>query len=185
MTTPTELETKVRDWIVSIKGDDYVIFEHENGPVPPDPYVAINLQILDPVNFDVVRRYCDESDQYKEEVRGQCGVVLRIASIGGSDSLTLANRLRNSLFSSSRWKDLWPIMGRGDIGQINDLSSEYRSKIQPRHEFTLSGQTALKDVFDADYFDKIAVTTNVNGLEETVEVGTDCPPPSHITPEDC
>lgn len=175
--TPAQLENTVREWIESVSGRT-CIYEHGLGPQLPEAFCLVNLSIVNPFQWDVVKT---SEDGLTEDVRGLAVVTLTISAIGddadGKSSIFVVNELRNSIHASARWADLWGVMGKGEVGQISDISSEFRGKIRPRHEFTLSGQAVLGNQFTSDYFDKIAVTTNISGVVDTWEVGTDCPPP--------
>ena len=181
MTTPTELEDTIADWIESVSGRP-CLFQDKVGPTSPVNYCLVHFRLLDPLPWDVVT--IDKDDCITETVRGLCRVTIAIGVVGGNDTLTVANRLRNSIQSSQRWTDLWTVMGKGATGDIIDLTAQYRGKLRSRHEFTIMGETTLSDDFTYDWFDQVEVTTNVSDLEETFTVGTDIPP-EHLDQSGC
>ena len=173
MTTVENLIQTVCGWVETVAPGRQCVIQNDVGPTPPAKYTMVHFSILDTKDWDTVST---SEDGLTETVRGQCIVTIAISAIGGTDSREVANRLRNSLHASARWEDLWTIMGKGATGDLIDLTSEFRGKLRPRHEFTLSGETALFDDFNSDYFDQMDVTTKVSDLEETFTIGTDIPP---------
>lgn len=174
MTTIQQIENTVRQWVETVSGRDCFIQE-QMGPVPVDPYATIYLQPIDHQPHDTSTYDDVEGEQTQ---RGLALVTFSISLWGGDDVMQVANRVRVSTEADSRIYDIYQESGKGAVGNIQDLTSEYEGNRQRRAEFNLSLYATLSETFDVECFDKTDFTTP-DGDTETI--GLNNPPPSQDT----
>lgn len=145
---PTTLETlqaAVLIWCGAVTGRETVI-EDEGGPQPAAPYLSLSVRSCLPMQHDRV-----EVDQQAETIRTLHQIAFRLALRGGA-AMADAARLRASLWSAQRWRDLWPISGLGAVTAIQNLSALETGRIRARAEFQLTLQAVITTASSPEYF---------------------------------
>ena len=183
-TTVVDLENAIRSWVEEISGRDTYVLE-DMGPAPvnkesgkPTRYATIHLMPIDHLPYDV-RRYNVVNPGTPEEVtnetiRGLVKVTFAISMWGGKTSEVMqdANRVRASVVSANRFKDILTIAGRSEVTDILQLPEEYEGLRRQRAEFNLSLYTTLVETFEVECYETVSVTAE--GSEFTL--GVDTPP---------
>ena len=161
-------------WCVAVTGREPVI-EDEGGPQPAAPYLSLSVRSCTPMQHDRV-----DVDPLDETVNTLHQIVIRLALRGGQ-AMTDAARLRGSLWSAQRWRDLWKIAGLGTVTSIQNLSALETGRIRARAEFQLTLHAVITTTSTPEYF-----TAQYTDLYETdkdfvATVVATIPP----TPGDC
>jgi hypothetical protein len=172
------LENNLRAFVETISGRDCYIQE-QMGPVPADPYCTIYNKQIEFPQYDVVNYEFIDPDCFIK-VRGQAIITFAISAWGGPahECMTISNKIRNALQVDTRYLDLWPIAGLGQMTPILSIPEEYEGERRQRTEFDLSLHTALTETFLVDYFDKTDIDINANGqnISFTIDqIAPSCP----------
>ena len=136
-----------------------VIFEGE-GPRPPDGcYCSLWWKEIEPLpeNSGSYSGQDKPSDYDKTEpltlnLRNEAWCTVQV-SFWGPDAMDTAVRSMQALNSDARWFDLWRVLGYGGVSRIQNISAQFRGKIQPRLFYDLTFYACFGTQFPADWFD--------------------------------
>lgn len=82
-------------------------------------------------------------------------------SFWGSRAYEAALSAVSALQNSQRWADLWRIIGFAGIDRVQDISTAYLGKIQPRAFFNFNFYVCLGAKYPADWFTKFTLRLNM------------------------
>lgn len=154
-TTLEALEAEISAWCAQVTGRETVI-EDDGGPQPAAPYLSLSVRSCTPMQHDRV-----EVDRQAETISTLHHVAFRLALRGGQ-AMADAARLRASVWSAQRWRDLWKIAGLGAVTAIQNLSALETGRIRARAEFQLTLHAVITTISAPEYF-----TTQKIDLYET------------------
>lgn len=112
-------------------GEELVLIEPFNGPRPKVSYAAVMMVSTRPEQHEVFD-YEDNGDGgLTEYLRGEryCKMRIQFFNTGARQK---AVDCQNLLRSSNRNFDLTPITGFGEIGEYQDVTTEYLGKLEER-----------------------------------------------------
>lgn len=132
-------------WCAAVTGREMLV-EDEGGPPPAAPYLSLSIRSCTPMQHDRV-----EMDQHTETVSTVYQVVFRLTLRGGP-AMADASRLRASLWSAQRWRDLWRVAGLGAVTPIHNLSALEAGRIRARAEFQLTLHAVITTHSIPEYF---------------------------------
>lgn len=182
-TTIEILENTVRSWVEDISGRHTYILE-DLGPLPvdennePAPYATIHMMPIDHLPHDVksyeTLNVGQLDEKQVETIRGLVKVTFALSFWGGTTTevMTIANRVRASVMSANRFKDILVISGRSHVSDIIQLPEEFEGNRRQRSEFNLGLYTTFDESFDVEYYETVSVTAD--GSEFIL--GADSPP---------
>lgn len=173
-TTLEALEAVISAWCAQVTGRETVI-EDDGGPQPAAPYLTLSVRSCTPMQHDRV-----EVDQQAETIRTLHHVVFRLALRGGQ-AMTDAARLRASVWSAQRWRDLWKIAGLGAVTPIQNLSALETGRIHARAEFQLTLHVVIATTSAPEYFTSQQIDLYETDAGFVATVVATIPP----TPGDC
>ena len=170
--TPTTLETlqtAVVAWCGAVTRRETIV-EDEGGPPPAAPYLSLSVRSFTPMQRDRV-----EVGQQAETISTLHQITFRLALRGGA-AMADAARLRGSLWSAQRWRDLWPISGLGAVTAIQNLSALETGRIRARAEFQLTLHAVITTASSPEYFttQRIDLYETDPGRVATVDTCGDC-----------
>jgi hypothetical protein len=172
MASYNDAVTLLQTWVRGVSGQQCFVL-NDMGPAPAVPYCTVHVSRFVPVQHDTKTR-----TDTTETIRGLARLDVAVSAWGAGAEAT-ASRVKNSIFSDARYLDLWTLFGKSGSGEIQDLSSEFRSKIRPGAEFMLSLYAALSDTFNAGYFDHTDITIDSeHGELDSFTIGVNDPPES-------
>lgn len=170
--TPTTLEAlqaTVVAWCGAVTGRETIV-EDEGGPPPAAPYLSLSIRSCTPLQRDRI-----EVDRQDETISTLHRVVFRLALSGGQ-AMSDAARLRASLWSARRWRDLWTMAGLGAVTAIHNLSALETGRIRARAEFQLTLHAVIASASSPEYFttQRIDLYETDQGRVATVDTCGDC-----------
>lgn len=173
-TDTTALENMFTTWAAAITGRPFYVRD-KMGPQPTGAYGTLHVGAAIAQDND---RVSYNSDFTTETVRGLSEVQVLFEYYGGNPTQSLT-ALKNSISSAARYRDIWTICGRGNVGEVKDLSTRFLGKIEPRAEFRMSVWAALStSVSDPDYFESDTIIINEHDRGEVYRerIGINHPP---------
>lgn len=132
-------------WASAITGREGVL-EDEGGPQPAKPYFSLSVR-----SSKAMERGRVEVDRQTETINALHRVTFRLAVRGGP-AMADAARLRDSLISAHRWRDLWRVAGLGAVTEIQNLSAVENSRQRGRAEFQLTLHAVIQTTAAPEYF---------------------------------
>ena len=154
MSTFSDIQDGVFLWVGNVLPDRIVQFENQNSRPPESPYATILFSGISAMPYDVSTYDADAGTQ---TLRNLSLLTIKL-SIWDGAAMTDASRLKASVESDNRLLDLWVNMGRAQVTNVLDLTSEYLGRLRPRAEFSVSGYATLSETFAADCFDSVDYT---------------------------
>lgn len=143
-------------------GADMVLIEPYNGPRPLQAYATVHLVTVESQDHAIKQYETRPDGSFAEVVKATswCRVILQFF---GGDAMAKAVKVRTALFSQARLWDLFPTMGMGGIGEIQDISGSYQAKVEQRARFTVDFYADLSAEYDALYIAKVKGDIAVDG----------------------
>jgi hypothetical protein len=178
-TSIVEIENTFTAWANAVTGRMFYV-KNLLGPQPSGSYGTVNVIGVDAQDNDVVDY---DTNFTTETIRGLSEVRILFDFWGGRPVQTLT-ALKNAISSASRYRDIWTICGRGNVGEVIDLSVLFLGKIEPRAELRISVWAALTTtIANPDYFDSTYLIVNEHDFGEVSRsrIGTNMPPQSQST----
>lgn len=149
------------DYVEAITGRS-TILRRADTPQPNKPYCSIITMDYTAVANDIVT-FAGTSTGATETVRGLGLLTYVVEALGGDARSTLANL--QASFQTIKFFYGMGIYGFGlsDKGTINNTSAPFiDAKFEERQELKCSFYHVQSEVFDADYFNRIQITTEFN-----------------------
>lgn len=148
MATVEEIENVFRTWAESATTRPAFILERM-GPVPTQPYVTIDISLVDPLPHDTL---ITNQAGTAQTVRGLSLVDVTVDVWHGDDARQVASRLKNSLQADARFTDLWAIVGKGAVGDLRRLDTEYEGRRRRHTQFVMTVYANINDDFNTECF---------------------------------
>lgn len=115
-------------------------------------YCTLWFRAVEPLVQNAGDWYFDDENELQQNLRNESICTVRIA-FWGPRAYEKALETVGFLQNNQREFDLWRIMGYGGIDQVEDLSTAYLGKEQPRSQFNFTFHACLGAEYPADWFD--------------------------------
>lgn len=112
-------------------GEELVLIEPFNGPRPKVSYASVMMVSARAEPHEVYEYETRNDDKYWEALKGERYCKLRVQFFN-TGSRQKAVDCQNLLRSTNRNFDMAPITGFGDIGEFQDVTTEYLGKQEER-----------------------------------------------------
>lgn len=155
---------EVRDafllWARTITGRKVVLANTANSEFPKlrVPYVEVFITSYENPTYQVSQL---SEDGLTETVRAIIRQSIEL-NIYGGNAMQDASKLSRSLWTATRYLDLWKVCGLASVGVISDLSALETGAIKQRSNFIIQIYSTLLDTFAASFVDDLPVEISVD-----------------------
>lgn len=143
-------------------GEGRVLRENYNDRRPPGGlYCTLWLKSAEPLQQNDGDFEIDETTgEVRQTLRNETYFTMQV-SFWGPQAYEAALSAASALQNAQRWADLWRIIGFAGIDRVQDISTAYLGKIQPRAFFNFSFYVCLGALYPADWFTKFTLRLNL------------------------
>ncbi len=165
-TTLDELRDAILLWVQDISGREIVLANSGEGPRPRVPYVEVFIELFENPTSQVSTL---SGDGLTETVTANIRATITL-DVYGDNPMQVTSRLIRSLFSATRFLDLWQICGLGNVEDATDLTALQTGALKPRAQVRFHVYCAFSDDFVSSFFDVVNIEIDVvgKGTEDVV-----------------
>lgn len=157
-TTMNDIRTAVLTWVRDVTGRDIVLKYDSELHKPTRPYVEIYI-VQAPTGGGRTLTLEIVDDEPVEVVSTTCIVAVTL-NIYGGDAMDAAYRIRNSVYATNRYADLFQILGLTEVVSLIDLTSLETGHYKQRAELIINFNARIEDSFTSAYYDTVEATIN-------------------------
>ena len=158
-TTLNEIRDVLLTWANAITGRQVLLANSADGeaPRPRNPYVEIFVEMFSNPATQVVTH---SEDGLLETIKSNTLLTVTL-DVYGDNPMQDASKLMRSLYSASRYLDLWVICGLGGINDATDLTALERGALKQRSQISFTLYCILFDNFASDFFTTVELEVDV------------------------
>lgn len=168
-TTLNEIRDTLLTWANAITGREVLLANSGDGeaPRPRNPYVEVFVEMFSNPATQVVT---NSEDGLVETIRSNTLLTITL-DVYGDNPMQDTSKLMRSLYSASRYLDLWKICGLGGINEATDLTALERAALKQRAQISFTLYCILFDVFASDFFTTVEIEVDILDREITDIIG--------------
>ena len=155
-TTIDAARTALLAWCRDVTGREIVLQYDSEMPKPTSPFVEIFVEATALPNGRVLTL---AEDGLSETISTLTLITTTLNFLGG-DAMDSAGNLRNSLYATERYLDIYKILGYGEVVSLQDLSFLETGHFKQRAELRVTFYARLENTYISSYYDTVETTVN-------------------------
>jgi len=157
-TTIDAIRTAVLQWVRDVTGRSIVLRYDSELHKPTNPYVEVFIDQTPSGGGRTLR--LEIVDDEPVEVVSTLSLISVTLNVFGGDAMDAAYRIRNSVYATDRYLDIYQILGLAAIESLRDLTALETGHFKQRAELIITFYARVDDTFKSGYYDTVDTTIN-------------------------